>query len=309
MLLLLYGEDTYQGLQKLNEIIERHKKAHKSGLNLTYFDFTKDTYEDFEAHFRNYSMLKEKKLFIVKNAYENKDFKQNFLESSKKMLDSKDIIVFVEGSVSEKDKFIKFVKKSGKSQHFPLLEGGKLKNWIIKEFGKAQVDSEAINELISFVGNDLWRLSGEIQKLTSYKKGAVIKKEDVKLLVRSNIDTDIFKTIDALSLKNKKEALSLIHKHLEKGDSPLYLLSMINFQFRNLLLVKSKQEQGPVSSFSLSRELKIHPYVARKSTDLARRFSFEELKKIYQKIFQADLSIKTGAKDPVTTLDLLVSEI
>ena len=34
----------------------------------------------------------------------------------------------------------------------------------------------------------------------------------------------------------------MLHKQLEDGDAPLYLLSMIAYQFRNLLIIKELQD-------------------------------------------------------------------
>jgi DNA polymerase-3 subunit delta len=167
---------------------------------------------------------------------------------------------------------------------------------------------DALNKLAEFVGNDLWQMENEIKKLISFKGGKIIKKEDVEILVKSRIETDIFETIDSLALKNKRKALELIHKHLEKGDSPLYLLSMINFQFRNLLIIKDLIEKGrPYYTFQKITQL--HPFVIKKSYSQSQRFSLQELKKIYQKIFQVDLNIKTGKLDPQTALDLFIAEI
>jgi DNA polymerase-3 subunit delta len=53
----------------------------------------------------------------------------------------------------------------------------------------------------------------------------------------------------------------------------------------------------------------MHPFVVEKTLFQARKFQLEELKKIYQKIFQVDLDIKTGKVDPETALDLLIAEI
>ncbi|HDL74880.1 MAG TPA: hypothetical protein ENH06_00620 [bacterium] len=130
----------------------------------------------------------------------------------------------------------------------------------------------------------------------------------MEVLVRPKIETDIFKTIDALAVKNKKQALKYLYKHLEKGDSPLYLLTMINFQFRNLVLIKSTQEQNKIG-LNLSKELGLHPFVVRKSLWQAQNFTFEELKKIYRKIFEVDYNIKTGRIDHQTAIDLFIAEI
>jgi DNA polymerase-3 subunit delta len=151
-------------------------------------------------------------------------------------------------------------------------------------------------------------MNNEIKKLVSFKSKRRIEAEDVELLVKPKIEADIFKTIDAIAQKNKKQALFLIHKHLEKGDSPLYLLSMINFQFRNLLMIKDLIEKNR-PYYAILKTTKLHPFVVKKSWQLANKFTFQELKKIYQKIFQADLSIKTGKIEPKITLELLLAEL
>lgn len=335
MLIFLYGPDTYRSHQKLNEIIANYKKIHKSGLNLKYFDFKKDSYQEFKDEFQTISMFQEKKLVVLENTFSDAEFKRKFLESSKKFIDSKDIILFyTTDQILKKDPLFVFLKKQAKFQEFELLAGQKLKNWVKKEFEKyqCQISDRALGKLIEFTGNDLWQITNEIKKLVSYraprqrseggkenkvlfdyKKKQKIGEEDVELLVRPKIEADIFETINAISSRNKKQALILIHKHLEKGDSPLYLLSMINFQFRNLLVIKSRYQSANDTRMTqisgLSRELKLHPYVVKKSIPLVKNFSLEELKKIYRKIFQVDLNIKTGKIDPQTALDLLITEI
>lgn len=329
MLILLYGPDTYRSLQKLNEIIKRYKKIHKSGLNLKYYECDEDDFEKMRDELQQTAMFKEKKLIILKNVFQNREFKEKFLKHSKKIIRKDNIILFFEsyhpaaastrpslrsgrdpGEILERDSLFKFLTKNGKVQKFEFLSGKNLRNWIKKEIAecKAVANPEAIEKLINFAGSDAWRLSNEIKKLANYRKKDDIRAEDVELLVRPKIETDIFKTIDAIALKNKKQALLFLRKHLERGDSPSYLLSMINFQFRNLILIKNMLEKN-YSYQSILKKSRLHPYVIKKSFWQVQKFSFPELKKIYQKIFQADLGIKTGRIKPETALDLLISEI
>jgi DNA polymerase-3 subunit delta len=311
MIIFLYGQDIYRLREKLNEIIEHYKKIHKSGLNLKYFDNRSLNFEDFRDEIKQTSMFDEKKLMVLTDVSNNLEFKENFLKNSKELLNSKEIILFSEGRELPKgDKFFSFLKKEAKSQEFNYLEGVKLKNWLKKEFAKFKVEisPEALDRLINFVGNDLWQMSNEIKKISTFKLGGKIEREDIELLVRPKIESDIFKTIDAIATKNKKQALALIHKHLEKGDNPLYLLSMINFQFRNLLMIRDLiEKKKPIQLFSKLTNL--HPYIIKKSYPQALKFKLEELKKIYQKIFKIDLAIKTGQVKPELALDLFVAEI
>jgi len=331
MIIFLYGPDTYRSRQKLNEIIENYKKAHQSGLNLRYFEGEDLNFEEIQNEIQQTSIIAGKKMLILKNVFSDIDFKEKFLKNSKNFInypseakggdegkpegvnfiDSKDLILFYEEKeIPKTDSLLKFLKKSGKSQEFKLLEGQNLKNWIKKEIERygEKADPEAVGKLAEFVGNDTWRLSNEIQKLASFKNGKDIQAKDVDLLVKPEIDNNIFRTIDAIAVKNKKKALELLHKHLEKGDPPLYLLNMINFQFRNLLMIKELIEKNQ-PYYSILRKTQLKPFVMGKSYQQAQRFSLPELKKIYQKIFKADINIKTGRIDPETVLDLLITEI
>jgi DNA polymerase-3 subunit delta len=149
----------------------------------------------------------------------------------------------------------------------------------------------------------------KFENLFLLKKNRKIDIVDVELLVKPKIEIEIFKTIiDAVAARNKKEAFYRIRKYLEKGESPLYLLSMINFQFRNILTVKDFIEKNKPYQVIL-KQTKLHPFVVKKSYFQAQKFTIQELKKIYQKIFQVDLDIKTGKIEPETALDLLVAEI
>ena len=307
MIIFLYGEDTYRMREKLKEIIESHHKIHKSRLNLKYFD----DFANFKNEIRQTSMFQEKKLAIITNAFASPDFKEKFCQSKKEFLDTEDIIlIYEEKDFNKNNSLFRFLKKNAKSQEFKFLAGQRLKTWIKKEFDRYEVniDSGVLEKLIEYIGNDLWQMSNEIKKLASFRNREIVRAEDIELLVRSKIETDIFKTIDAIAEKNKKQALSLLHKHLEKGDSPLYLLSMINYQFRNLLIVKDFIEKYKPYDVILKKS-GLHPFVVKKTYYQSQKFTFPELKKIFQKIFEADLNIKTGRIQPETALDLLIAEI
>ena len=312
MIIFLYGEDTYRLNKKLNEIIEQYK-ARKLGLNFSLFDAGSVPYEEFSQEIRQKSIFSEKKFAIVKNVFLNKEFKEKLLKNIENLAGYDEVVVICqEGHVLKTDRLLSSLKKNAQIQEFEPLSPLKLNAWVKKEADGLglKLSKSGLDTLVLFVGNDLWRLSNEIQKLANYRFGqdGEVRADEVELLVKPRVETDIFKTIDALARKNKKAALKLIHEHLENGDSPFYILSMINYQFRNLIIVKSESERAGEGS-GLAKNLGIHPYVLQKSLQLSRGFSFDDLKKIYRKIFQIDLDVKTGKLGAETGLDLLIAEI
>lgn len=311
MILFLYGEDSYRSKDKLNEIVSYYKETKKSGLNLIYFNANQKDFSDFYDNFKISSMFAERKLVILRNVFSNKKFQEDLLEQIKHLESFGDVVVIYEDvAVDERTKIFKILKKECKSQEFNLLEGNKLKLWTQEEFAKQnqKINGDALVLLLTYTRNDLWRLSQEVKKLANFRNSLVIRKEDVELIVRPKIEVDIFKTIDALALKNRKQALELLRNHLDQGDNPLYLFSMIVYQFRNLLLVKELADKGLMYT-SIVKKSGLHPYVVKKNYFACNQFSLEELKEIYHKIFKIDLDIKTGKIEPETALDFFIAQV
>jgi len=305
MLYFLYGPDTYRLQRKAKEIEEQYLKVNQGVLNLEKFDAKNILFDDFWEALSQRSMFIQKKLFFVENVFGAEKFVADFAKKVKDIAQSTDVVVILEKKEpSEKSPLFKALLKQGQAQEFKRLDSRQLRAWIKKELAQygAAIEESAVNSLILFVGDDLWRLSNELKKLASYSKN--IREQDVKLLVKPRIETEIFRTIDALAERNKGLALRLLRGHLEKGDSPFYVFSMFVYQFRNLLAVKSAG--GELSRLS---RLKLHPFVLKKTSQQSSRFSLAELKRIYQRIFSLDLAMKTGKMSASDSLQTLIAEI
>ena len=309
MIYFIFGEDSYRSREKLEEITGEYKRVHKSGLNLIYINAV--DFDEFYNSFKAVSMFSEKKLIIVKDVFGNIKFQEDFSEKIKKIKESTDIIIVYENKTADKrTKFFKGLQKYAKCQEFNHLQGVSLKKWVASQFekSKAKINDEALSLLTTYSNGNLWELSNEINKLSNYKAGSVVERGDVELMARPAVENDIFKTIESLALKDKKQALSLVYKHLERGDNPLYLLSMISYQFKNLLIIK--ELQGVHTPYGeMAKKSGLHPFVVQKTSYMCDRFSMQDLKKIYLRIFQIDSDIKIGKIDSETALDLFIAEV
>ncbi len=305
MIILLYGEDTFRQQQKLKGIIKEYQTKHKTGLNLVHFREENLDFDKLKEKIEAISMFDEKKLIILENIFNNKDFQENFFEYAKKnkLKDNQDVIVVLpqEGKLA----LTGLKSQLSLSEEFKPLTGTQLVNWV-KD--RININQGAVQKLISFVGNNLWQLDNEINKLVSYKTNQQINQEDVDLLVKAKMDVNIFKTIDALAQKDKKTALRLLHEHLEQGENEIYLFSMFVYQMRTLLKLKDLMEKG-TPFYNLAKKSGLHPFVVKKSCHQLKGFSLEQLKKNYQRLLEIELALKKGRIDGPTALDMLVVEI
>jgi DNA polymerase-3 subunit delta len=296
------GQDTYRLKEEIDSIIRKEKEKNKNFLEIEKFNFDDDfKLEQIENIFSQNNIFKNKKLVIFNGFLKNKDFIDNILTPFlKKTKENKDTFIFVEDCETF-DKLSPEIKKLFKLKKFDFLKGQQLKKWIENEFLKYgfKVKDVVVLKLIYYIGSDSWRLSNEIKKLISYSLNKEINEKDIDLFVKPKTEINIFKFIDSLAQRNKKLALNLLKKQLKEKSDPAYILSMINYQFRNLILVKETNGIG----------LNLKPFFIRKLLFLSKKFTMPELKRIYQKIFEADFKLKTGVLEPDLVLDFLLAEI
>ena len=310
MIIILYGEDTFRLRQKLIEVIKEYQTKHKTGLNLTRFKENNFDFDKIRERIESISMFNEKKLITLENALDDKSFSEEFLKYIKKnkLKDNPEIvIVFYQESKSVN---LPFIRQASMFEEFKPLLGNNLINWLKKQASenKVNINPEVLRKLVAYVGNDLWQLNNELNKLGSYKAEQSIDEQDIDLLIKSKVDADIFKTLDALAKRDKKTAFRLLHEHLEQGENEIYLFSMFIYQIRVLLKLKDLIEKG-TPFYDLPKLSGLHPFVVKKSSEQLNNFKLEQLKNIYQYLLKIELGLKKGRLDGSAALDLLVAEI
>lgn len=318
MILFAYGNDSYLLREKVAGWIAQYKAKNKNGFNI--FFYTPKTFDihEFKRSLLSVGMFAEKKLAVLEGFADSSHASAllSFMQDAAIKEKTDTFLIFTEyleptgdKRAAEKkeasfaqNKLVSFLVKSAyKTEQLQTPHGTKLREWARKEFQKrnTRADARAIEALIAAVPANLWFLSSEIEKLSLYTPS--VSADDVALLVRRSISTDIFKTIDALSGRNKAAALSMLHEHLRSGNTPLSLLAMLSFQFRNIYMAKK------LGASPFPKILSLHPFVQQKARAQSRNFSLSEIERAYQKLFETDVAIKTGDMDGETALDVFVA--
>lgn len=312
MVMFFFGTDTWQLRQASQGVIEKYRQKHRSGLNFISVDLAESEPRILEDAVKTISFFDEVRLAIVRNAFINartSDWLINAIQNYK-LLAAKEVVVFVienqdKAALIKKDKKL-FTLLSARGflvKEFEPLEDTRLNNWIKREIARrgCSIEPPAIRLLVSKVGKDSWALINEVEKLSSFKKGGMINISDVESLVLKDVETNIFNFIDALANKDKARAFSLLYKEIASGRDPYYILSMIVYQFRNLLAVKDLSSRSLAPSL-LAKKAQLHPFVLRKTLQSAKRFTDEELSQRFNKLLTIDTGAKLGRLDLVDAL-------
>ena len=186
--------------------------------------------------------------------------------------------------------------------------GEQLARWIKRqaEAKGASVSPAAIQAMAELVGGDLWTLEQELEKLSLYAAGREIGEGDIRLMVSQVREASIFEAVDAMIEGRPQVALRLLAQLRDDGREPLYIIAMVERQLRLLALARDAAERR-LPQNELKRALGTSSdFVVRKSMEQARRHSREDIAWRYDRLLEADLSIKQGRVDPDLALELLV---
>lgn len=309
MLLLVHGPETWLSRQRISEL---KKEAVSRGAFVADVDCGERGANEAFSELNVSSLFSQKKLFLFRDPLLAKGWDTKEIQGVLLKTADHEIVFAVPGEIKKSEPLFKFVQKHGRIEEFKKLAGVQLKSWVQAEVKKHGVPfaPEAQDLLLSSCGQDLSRMAQEIQKLASYRSfptGGRVSREDVFSLVSFQAEPRIFSTIDAMASKDLKTATRLLSEHLEAGEHPLQLLSLFAWQFRLLLLVKDLEARGTARQ-DIASKLKLHPFVAQKSFAAASRFSLEELKELYRRIFSLDLGFKTGKGNPEQLLYLFLGQ-
>lgn len=295
MLYLFHGENDYLSKQTINKLSQDFSETKL----LDFTDLPREISElkSLSDVLSQQSLFAETTLFVLRGFLKNAEKKEldnllNFLQ------ETKDInIVFVEEKLDQRLKIVKWLKENAQVKEFGELKKPELKKWI-SESANQLLSESAVEELVHLHGSNLWALQNEINKLAAYAQEREITHEDVKKLCVSSVEENIFNFTDAVAVRDKKKAAELFSNLLSQQQDPWYLFAMLVRQFRLLILMKSSGKLP-----------KTHPFVVQKTSQQVKYWKLDELKKIYQQLFDIDLSCKTGKGDLKTELSLLIAKL
>jgi len=261
-------------------------------------------------------LFSNNKLVILKNFLDiklNKEVQELLIDSIQKV-STGFFVIFIETEKPDaRGKLYKEIKNLEKKnlvevKEYVLPRNQELVAWVKKraQAEKAVFQPKALELLVAMVGNDLWQLDAEIKKLAHYKKEQEINAEDVDLLVKGKFNDDIFQLMDAIGNKNRKRALKLFQDQIDSGANDVYLLTMLERQFRINLQIKEVLNEGVAMPNQIATELGLHPFVVQKTMQQCQGFSLPQLKDIYKKLLDFEIKLKTSKINFELLFDLLI---
>ncbi|MEK7203479.1 MAG: DNA polymerase III subunit delta, partial [Patescibacteria group bacterium] len=302
MIIFLYGQNSYSLIQYVNQLIDRYRKKYPDSFNLHRFDLEEDNPVEIENTIKGTSFFSQVKFIVAKNPFVKdqlleKTIKENNIAEEKDMV----LLLYQSGSGEElkkkNQKFFEFLKKEGQLKEFKQPTNQAINKFASNYLAKSKISipKNILTKLTKETGPDFWRLQNELDKVTYFAKAEgkkSITEENLLKLVNFKLDYNIFNVIEA-AFSNQAKALTLFDDYFASGGDPLYLLSMIVFQLKNMLIVRELIDKK-YQYAQILKKTGMHPFFFKKNYEAAQKYSLEDLKKIFQKAVNFEIALKTG---------------
>lgn len=292
-----------------NETKNLIKKNNFEGSQVSIYDIEEVPLEKALEDLDTYGFLSSKKVVIIKNIDILK------YDDNKKDLDH--LFKYLENSSSDNLLIIEVKKLDNKTKLSKELK--KKCNYIesslnTKSFIKGQlkgydISQDTINLLDEYCLEDITKIYNECEKLKEYRiDEKKITSQDVReLVVRKQGDTKetTFQFSRALAEKNKKEALNLFNSLLEKNNDSIAIVGLLASQLRIIYQVKILEERN-MSDREIASTLCEKEFRIKKTRELTRLYSRDELNKLIITLSDIDLKMKTTDIDPKHLIQMFI---
>jgi DNA polymerase III subunit delta len=318
-LYFIHGDEPYY-IEKLADELERIVvPEHEKGFN-QFVLFGKDIEVGTILNSaRRFPFMADRQLVLVKEAQQisgldNKEKNAMLEEFALKPLASTVLAICYQGNFDARKTILKSFEKGGVVVQCKKLYDNKLPDWV-GDYTRTQgvkISVKAIQMLVENIGNDLKRITSEIDKvLINLKAGEEISAAVVEKFVGISKEYNVFELQKSLTqrdiLKANKIANYLAANPKENPLPPL-LIILYNF-FSKTLMVHGSRDKSESSVASL---LGVNPFFVKDYMTTARQFSIVQLAQAIKAIRHADncsKGIEAGGANESAILKELVFNI
>lgn len=291
---LLSGEEAFF-IDQISDFIEEHvlTDAEKE-FNQTVLYGRDVNAPTIVSYAKRFPMMANYQVLIVKEAQEVKDL-EKLTDYIKSPLDSTILVICHKYKKIDKRKSLyKTAGKKGVVFDSVRLYDNQIPEWIKTELKrrKLSITPKAAVMMADHIGNDLSRISNEIQKLIiNIPEKSEINDADVEENIGISKDYNVFELQKALGQKNIVKANGIINYFAaNQKDNPMVMVVAILYAyFVKVLLYQNLQDRSQNNAASV---LGVPGFFVRDYQAAARNYNNRKLQKIIRTLREYDLKSK-----------------
>lgn len=296
MTYLLIGED----LLINNEIKKIIKENNINNESISTYDLELDTLKNALIDINTISLFESTKCIICKNLINLKD-----LNELKEYLNIKtsNILIFIMKTPKDNKEIYNLIKNKIDLSKIDINK------YIENELKDYKITTSSINLIINNCNNNFNRITNEINKLKMYKyEEKEITNDDINLLVKKDLQNNIFDLINFINKKDKKNAYKVYNELIKNNEIPIKILVTLANNYRLIYQVKilseEKSDNEIMDILNIKNEKRL--FVLKKQS---YNFTTNRLIYIIKQLANTDLSIKSGKMVDKQAMDLFFTKI
>jgi DNA polymerase-3 subunit delta len=304
----LMGEEPYY-IDKLTEYIEENVlQEHERDFNQTVLYGRDVTIEDIVGNAKRYPMMADRQVVIVKEAQELartidklESYAENFQDTT--VL----VMAYKYKTLDKRKKLVKLLDKVGLVFESKKMYENQVGTWIQRVLqGKGySIEPKANAMLVEFLGNDLSRISNELNKLQIIlPKGHTICAKDIEENIGFSKDFNVFELQNALGAKNQLKAYKIAQYFADNPkDNPMVVTTSLIFSyFVKVLKYHGLKDKNPKNVASV---LGISPFFIKDYDVALKNYPMKKVSVIVAGLRDIDVKSKGVGSNSLSNHDLL----
>ena len=291
----LSGDEPYY-IDKITEYIMQNilTEAEKA-FNLTVFYGKDSDALNIINTARRFPMMANYQLVIVKEAQELKNFEELIRYITIPLKSTILVINYKYKSLDKRKTFYKTLQENAIIYESSRLYENKIPDWIVNNLARRnyKIEPKAASLLTEFLGNDLSKISNELDKLV------IVLADNTRMITSQDIERNIgiskefnnFELQNALGTKNVLKANQIINYFAEnqKNNHITVTTSILYLFFSKLLIYHSLEDK---SKNNVASMLKIRPYFTSDYETAARNYNSSKVIQVISLLREYDIKSK-----------------
>lgn len=304
----LMGEEPYY-IDKLTEYIEQNVlQEHERDFNQTILYGRDVTIEDVVGNAKRYPMMADRQVVVVREAQELSrtiDKLESYVENPQETT----VLVFAYKykTLDKRKKVTKLLGKHGVVFESKKMYENQVGTWISRVLqGKGYaIEPKANAMLVEFLGNDLSRISNELNKLQIIlPKGHTISPKDIEENIGFSKDFNVFELQNALGSRNQVKAYQIAQYFADNPkDNPMVVTTSLVFSFFiKLLKYHGIKDKNPKNVAPI---LGVSPFFMKDYDIALKNYPMKKVSAIVAALRDIDVKSKGVGANSLSTHDLL----
>lgn len=298
----LMGEEPYY-IDKISEFIEKNVLTEEEkGFNQMVLYGREVSIEEISDSAKRFPMMSERQVVIVKEAQDlSRTIEKLVSYVENPQLSTVLVICYKYKTIDKRKKLYKAIQKSGLIYDSKKLYESQVADWIRRVLlGKNyKIDTKATLMLVEFLGNDLSKISNELEKLIIVLPlNSTITPKDIEENIGISKDYNNFELRKAIGERNVLNANKIINYFAQnqKANPIVVTVSLLNSFFTQILIYHSLKDK---SKNSVARALRVNPYFVSDYITAAKNYPMRKVSQVIALLREADVKSKgVGANLP-----------